>query len=244
MGWRYLSWKVFILPVNILSKLRISWYDQACCISLFVKSDMIFGLGWLTKNMHCSSLWWHFVADIDSNMDLRRPDPPAMVIARQAMIAFQGWVATSSPYLWATKIRPKLCPRDVYHLRGVNITIQQPSLESKISALILLRMAHHKKKRWSDPVTPFWHSRAENYGFWRLCKIMGIQKKTSHQISVLMCGSLSSHCSWSSFSSPEDEKVWKYVLLALGTKWRNMWSWRCLWWYLPHLLMLMLMMAS
>ena len=39
-------------------------------------------------------------------MDLRRPDPPAMVIARQAMIAFQGWVATSSPYLGNKQIKP------------------------------------------------------------------------------------------------------------------------------------------
>ena len=178
MGWLYLSWKIFILPVNILSKLRISWYDQACCISLFVKSDMIFGLGWLTKNMHCSSLWWHFVADIDSNMDLRRPDPPAMVIARQAMIAFQGWVATSSPYLWATEFRPKLF--SIVEVT-VNVTIQQTSysLEHKISAWILLKTAHHKKKRWSDPVTPFWHSRAENYDFWLLRKEMKNSKKDS-----------------------------------------------------------------
>ena len=37
------------------------------------------------------------------NIDLRSPDPPAIVIAKQAMIAFHGWLATSSPYLWATK---------------------------------------------------------------------------------------------------------------------------------------------
>ena len=54
MGWLwrfYLSWKIFILPVDILSELRISWYDQASCISLFVKSDTIFGLDWLVENM-------------------------------------------------------------------------------------------------------------------------------------------------------------------------------------------------
>ena len=35
----YLSWKIFVLPVNILSELGISWNDQAGCISFFVKSD-------------------------------------------------------------------------------------------------------------------------------------------------------------------------------------------------------------
>ena len=90
--------------------------------------------------------------------------------------------------------------------------------------------SHHKKKRWSDPVTPFWHSRAENYELGRLWinqQMWPIWKstKTSHQISVLMCGSPSSHCSSLSFSSPEIESI-NLLFYTVGSKGRNLWCFK------------------
>ena len=83
----YLSWKIFILPVNILSELGISWNDQAGCISFFVKSD----------NGDDDEIWvgmgdgkHNHEGDEHGDEHLRRPDPPAIVMARQAIIAFQG----------------------------------------------------------------------------------------------------------------------------------------------------------